>query len=296
MPQKFDSDGVTIAFLGEGDGFPTLLIHGFGSNYRVNWLSTSWVRDLVAAGRRVIALDNRGHGESDKPHDPAAYRVSMMAEDSRRLLDHLGVEKADVIGYSMGARIAASFALAHPARVRSAVFGGLGDTMVKRELFSPSAPLIAALRADSLDEISDPRAGTYRTFADQTGSDREALVACILGARDPLPPADARRIAVPVLVAVGSDDVGAGSAEGLAALIPGAEAFTIPGRDHMKAVGDKAHKAAVLAFLARQSCSGETRNSPRRKSPHGLREPVYSESERRLSHECKAFEPGDRHD
>ena len=251
-PKKFDSDGVPIAFMDEGEGFPTLLIHGFGSNRRVNWVSTSWSRDLLAAGRRVIAFDNRGHGESGKPHDPAAYRMEILAEDARRLLDHLGVEQADVIGYSMGARIAASLALTHPERVRSAVFGGLGDAMVSRELFAPVEPLLAALAAKSLDEVNDPRGRTYRLFADQTGSDREALVACVLGARDRLTPHDAARISMPVLVAVGSEDAGAGSAEGLAALIPGAEAFTIPGRDHMKAVGDRAHKAAVLAFLARQ--------------------------------------------
>jgi pimeloyl-ACP methyl ester carboxylesterase len=175
-----------------------------------------------------------------------------MAEDARRLLDHLGIEQADVIGYSMGARIAADLALANPERVRSAVFGGLGDAMVKNEPFDPVEPLVAALRAKSLDEVSDPRGRTYRIFADRTGSDREALVACLTGARGRLARADMHRISVPVLVAVGSEDTNAGSAKGLAALMPRAEAFEIPGRDHMKAVGDRAHKAAVLAFLARQ--------------------------------------------
>jgi pimeloyl-ACP methyl ester carboxylesterase len=248
----FSSDGVPIAFADEGDGFPTLLVHGFGSNHRVNWVSTSWFNDLRATGRRVIALDNRGHGASGKPHDPAAYHMPILVEDARRLLDHVGVEKADVIGYSMGARIAASLALTHPERIRSAVFGGLGDAMVKRELFAPAEPLIAALRASSLEEVTDPRGRTYRKFADQTGSDREALVACILGARERLTAADLAHLSVPVLVAVGSEDFGAGRAEGLAALIPRAEAFTVPGRDHMKSVGDRAHKAAVLAFLAKQ--------------------------------------------
>jgi pimeloyl-ACP methyl ester carboxylesterase len=254
LPRTFSSAGVEIAFTDEGEGFPTLLIHGFGSNYRVNWVSTSWVRDLLAAGRRVIAFDNRGHGESGKPHDPPAYTFGIMAEDTRNLLHHLAVEKADVIGYSMGARITAEMALRHPARVRSAVLGGLGDAMMRRAMFEPAEPLLAALRAASVDEVTDPRGRTYRLFADQAKSDREALVACIEGlSRERLTPADAQRISVPVLVAVGSQDEAAGSAEALAGLIPGAEAFVIPGRDHMKAVGDRAHKAAVLAFLKRQS-------------------------------------------
>lgn len=247
--ETFDSDGVEIAYLDAGEGPPTLLIHGFGSNSNVNWASTSWVRDLNAAGRRVIALDNRGHGRSGKPHDPAVYDPAVMAEDARRLLDHLGIERADVIGYSMGARIAAYLALAHPECIRRAVFSGLGDAMVKG-IGDPEA-IAAALRAKSVDEVSDPGAHAYRVFAEQTKSDREALAACILGSRRPLSAEEAGKIAVPVLVAVGTEDEVAGSAAGLAALIPGAESFAIPGRDHMKAVGDKSHKQAVIDFLDR---------------------------------------------
>ena len=249
--QQFQSDGVTIAFLDEGQGPATLLLHGFASNHRVNWVSTSWVRDLVAAGRRVIAPDNRGHGDSGKPHEPDAYRTPEMAEDARRLLDHLRIEKADVIGYSMGARIAAFLALAHPERVRSAVFSGLGDAMVKG--LGSSEPIAAAMRAPSAEDVEDPNARGFRVFADQTGSDREALAACISAARQVLTPEELARIEIPVLVAVGSDDGIGGSAEALAALIPGAQAFVIPGRDHMKAVGDRRHKTAVLEFLARHA-------------------------------------------
>lgn len=252
MQQTFDSAGIEIAFIDEGAGAPVLLVHGFASNHRVNWVSTSWTRDLVGAGRRVIAFDNRGHGESGKPHDPAAYAVSSMAEDARRLLDHLGIVQADAVGYSLGARIVAELALRHPNRVRSAVLGGVGEKLLRHAPFDPPEPLVFGLRAASLDEIADPRSRAYRIFADQTRSDREALAACILGARDRLTADDLASIRVPVLVATGSEDRDQGTAAGLAAAIPGAEAFEIPGRDHMKAVGDKAHKAAVIDFLARQ--------------------------------------------
>lgn len=252
--RTFDSDGVEIAFFDEGEGPPTLLIHGFASNARVNWVSTSWLTALIEAGRRVIALDNRGHGESGKPREAEAYRTPLMAEDARRLLDHLGIGKADVIGYSMGARIAAFLALAHPERVRRAVFSGLGEGMVKG--VGPSEPIAAAMLAPSADEVADEAARGFRQFADRTGGDRRALAACISAARQVLAPEELAQISVPVLVAVGSEDGIGGSATALAQLIPDAEAFIIEGRDHMKAVGDRRHKAAVLEFLSRERPGG----------------------------------------
>src|ERR1700683_4942313 len=129
MP-NFARDGVGIAFLDEGECQPIVLVHGFASNKEVNWVAPSWITTLTGAGRRVIALDNRGPGASAKLYDSAAYHSSIMAEDVRALLDHLSLPHADVMGYSMGARITAYLALARPQRVRSAVFGGLGAHLV----------------------------------------------------------------------------------------------------------------------------------------------------------------------
>jgi len=117
--QSFESDGVSIAYSDEGEGEPILLIHGFASNVAANWRDAHWLRTLTGARRRVIALDNRGHGHSQKLYDPDLYGAPAMAEDARRLLDHLGISRADVMGYSMGARIAVFLALAHPERVRA---------------------------------------------------------------------------------------------------------------------------------------------------------------------------------
>jgi len=108
---KFNSGGVEIAYQTAGDGPPILLIHGFASNARVNWWDTSWVKTLTDAGRHVISFDHRGHGASQKLYDPALYPAAEMAEDARRLLDHLGIVQADVMGYSMGARITVAMAL-----------------------------------------------------------------------------------------------------------------------------------------------------------------------------------------
>lgn len=130
MP-RFTHDGVEIAFLDEGEGEPIVLVHGFASNKEVNWAAPNWMMTLIRAGRRAIALDNRGHGASTKLYDPAAYHSAIMAEDVRALLDHLALSRADVMGYSMGARIAAFLALAHPDRVRAVVLGGLGIRLVE---------------------------------------------------------------------------------------------------------------------------------------------------------------------
>ena len=186
-------------------------------------------------------------GASTKLYDSAAYHTSIMAEDLRALLDHLGLGWADILGYSMGARIAAFLALADPERVRSAILGGLGIRLVE----SAGLPenVAEALEAPSAADVADPKARIYREFAEETGSDFAALAACIRGSRQSLTRAEAARIGVPVLVAVGTKDEIAGSPHELAALIPGAQAVDISRRDHMRAVGDRVFKQAVLRFL-----------------------------------------------
>jgi pimeloyl-ACP methyl ester carboxylesterase len=248
--QTFDSDGVRIAYLDQGAGTPILLIHGFASSMRFNWIDPGWVSLLVRNGFRVLAFDNRGHGDSDKVYDPALYSGPLMAEDARRLLDHAEVERADVMGYSMGARIAAFLALKHPERVRSVVFGGMGGNMLRP--MRDTEKIAQALEAPSVDDVGDPDRRTYRVFADKTGGDRRALAACIRAGREALSPDMLSAIGCPVLVAIGSEDAVSGSAEELAAVIPGAETLAIPKRDHMLAVGDRVFKDGVLDFLRRR--------------------------------------------
>ena len=247
--RHFDSDGVDIAYIDEGDpaGPPVLLIHGFASNFEVNWVSTGWVDALSKVGHRVIAMDNRGHGHSEKLYDLSDYGAPIMAEDARRLLDHLGIAAADVMGYSMGARITAFLAINHPGRVRRAVFGGLGINMV-RGVGAPE-PIAEALEAPSIDDVADLSGRMFRLFAEQTGSDLKALAACMRSSRIKIVPDVLASLPMPVLVAVGSDDSVGGDPADLADMMPKGRAFHIAGRDHMKAVGDRTFKAEVLAFL-----------------------------------------------
>ncbi|MDO1585128.1 alpha/beta fold hydrolase [Rhizobium oryzicola] len=247
---QFHHQGLALSFFDEGDpsGEPVLLIHGFASNANVNWVHPGWLKTLGDAGYRVIALDNRGHGASDKPRDMEAYRPWVMAEDAIALLDHLGLPDAHMMGYSMGARISTFAAINHQNRIRSLVLGGLGIGLT--DGVGDWDPIADALLAASADAVTHPRGKMFRSFADQTRSDREALAACIRGSRDLVSREDVGRIEVPTLIGVGTKDDIAGSPQELAALMPNATALDIPNRDHMLAVGDKVFKAAVLEFYA----------------------------------------------
>lgn len=252
MP-TFTSQGLDLFYLDEpasapSAGLPVVLIHGFASNHVVNWVNPLWVKTLSDAGRRVLALDNRGHGASDKPHDPAAYHTKLMADDVVALLDQVGFEQAHLLGYSMGARIAAFAALAAPSRVRSAVLGGLGIHLV--EAGGLPQTIGPAMLAPSLEDVTDPAGRLFRRFAEANGSDLRALAACIDGSRQFLTGDEVTAIETPVLVAVGDKDPIAGDPHRLASLLPRGQALDIPGRDHNLAVGDKLFKAAVLRFVA----------------------------------------------
>ena len=249
MP-SFHNGPVEIAYLDEGEGEPIVLVHGFASTKNVNWVYPTWVSELRKGGRRVIALDNRGHGESAKLYEIADYSIPIMAGDITALLDHLDIPRADIMGYSLGGRMAAWLALNRPQRLRSAILAGIGMAMI--EGGGPGENVARALEAPSLEDVTDPVGRTFRAFADQTRSDRKALTACLRGSRDLMSEQEAARIAVPVLIAVGTRDEVAGSAHALGDIIPGSDVLDIPDRDHMRAVGDKVYKAGVADFLARR--------------------------------------------
>ncbi len=253
--QFFQSRGARIAFVDLPATAPDrdesiVLVHGFASNHAVNWGNTLWTQTLTRDGRRVVALDNRGHGASEKFYDPGAYSLIEMGDDVIELMDHLGIASADVMGYSMGARITSFVASRHPGRSRSAIFGGLGMRLLMSD--TSYQTIAAAMEAPSLESLGDPMQRSFRAFAEQTGSDLAALAACMRGTRQLLTAEEAAAIRVPVLVAAGTEDALARDYRELAALIPGTEILEIPGRDHNLAVGDKVHKQGVLDFLRRR--------------------------------------------
>lgn len=253
MHKAQGAGGVRLAYIEqpaqEGDrSEPILLIHGFASNHAVNWVFPQWAKTLTADGRHVILYDVRGHGRSEKRYDPDEYRIEVLAQDAIALLDHLKLPRVDVMGYSMGARIAAFLQRMAPERVRALVLGGLGSSLVEGGTLPMG--IADAMDAPALDSLVDPTQRMFRAFADATKSDRRALAACIRGARQLMPPDEVAQIDCPALVAVGADDDIAGDGEALAALLPQGRALRIEGRDHNRAVGDRIFKATVLDFLA----------------------------------------------
>ena len=228
-----------------------LLIHGFASNASVNWISTGWLRRLVDDGYRVVALDNRGHGASQKFYSPEDYGPDIFAADAIKLLDHLNIQNCDIMGYSMGARIACWLCHQFPERVNRAVFGGMGAHIYGGR--GGYEEIAQALETDEPELIEDKWGRVFRKFADATGSDRLALAACIRPSKYRITPEIVSSIYTPILVAVGSEDDVGGSAEELANAMPNATAFVMEGLDHMKATGAEPYKQRALEFLAGES-------------------------------------------
>lgn len=240
-------DGVELAVSRWGDpgaDVPVLLHHGFAADTGSNWVGPGIVARLRALGRTVVAHDARGHGRSQKPHDPAAYEGSAMARDVSAVLDALALERVDLVGYSMGAIVSLEVAT-REARLRSVVIAGIGGAVLDRRGIDRSS-LADALVTDDPDSIADPMARTFRVFAEATGADRHALAALQRARREPW--SGVESISVPALVLVGDRDPLARDAERLAAAVPGARLAVAPG-DHLSVVGHPAFADELVGFL-----------------------------------------------
>lgn len=249
MASFTNRDGLTLAFDDNGSegAKPCILLHGFASNRKEGWQRTGWYPAFAQRGQRMVAIDLRGHGESDKPHDPTLYARDQLAGDVLDLMDHLNVSHADLIGFSMGAHIALATALAAPERFDHLILAGIGSRM-----FEPSGndgSMAKAMTAEDPESISDPLLRSFRYFADEQGEDRLALAACSGGSRTKLAPDDLLGLRVPTLVIVGARDELAGQATPLAEAIPGARAVTLPGCDHFATITHGLFKGNAFDFL-----------------------------------------------
>ena len=235
----FEADGVKIHYTDEGRGVPVLLIHGFTGDIERTWRQRGVIEGLVRAGYRVIAYDNRAHGESDKPREPEKYGLEMV-EDGRRMLDHLEIEQAHIVGYSMGSRIAIKFREVHPRRFLTVTLGGFGWPLPPRE--RSVEELETTLRTRGLLDVMDPVAlAVVRSRFTELAVDERSL----------------RANKVPALVLVGDEDFLYPAAQSLAETISNVEMKVVPGT-HGTALASEEFINGLLDFLGRHDPQPKT--------------------------------------
>ncbi|WP_420368870.1 alpha/beta fold hydrolase [Curtobacterium sp. L1-20] len=242
-------DGLRIATydFGDPEAPAVVAVHGFASGAVLNWHASGWTRDLVRAGYRVVALDQRGHGASAKPHDPGAYSMDLLVADVTTVIDTYLLDDVVYLGYSLGARVGWHTAERLPDRITRAVFGGIPDADPMRRVRVDQAK---AYLADGTP-IEDRVTNGYLTMAGNVeGNDLEALVAMVEGMRGSIEPTPTNAPTQPILMAAGSEDGIRDSAVRLAEAAPDASFFEIPGRNHFNAPTSRAFREAAIAFLS----------------------------------------------
>jgi pimeloyl-ACP methyl ester carboxylesterase len=242
------ADGVRIAYETVGSGLSVVLVHGFAASRVQNWKGPGWYETLTGAGYRVVAMDCRGHGDSDKPHDPAAYDHTIMAEDVAAVMEAANAMPAFLMGYSMGGFISMHVLMDHPDMINKLIIGGVGGSYLGRAFGSRDA-IADALVIDDKSKITDPISKGFREFAEQSGKDRQALAACMRANRRAFTVPELKQSKRPVLVVCGENDALTGPPGPLADAFANGRAVVVPRRDHMTTVGDKVYKEAVLEFF-----------------------------------------------
>ena len=242
------SDGLKLGTYewGDSDAPTVVAVHGFASSARANWEATGWVRDLTRAGFRVIALDQRGHGVSDKPHDPAMYRMDFLVADLLAVMDTYMIDEARFAGYSLGARVGWQAALDLPERLTRAVLGGIpdGDPLTRFRVDEAHAFI------ENGTPVEDRLTQAYLTMAGGIPSnDLAALVALVEGMRGGVQPDPANPPRLPILFATGSEDRILEASRSLADATPEGDFFVIPDRNHFNAPTSRHFRDAAIEFL-----------------------------------------------
>lgn len=245
----FDSDSVSLHYLDRGHGAPVVLIHSMASNIQHSWVDTGWVDELNSS-YRVVAMDCRGHGLSAKSDDPDFYTADKMGDDAVRLLEHLGVGRVLVAGYSMGACVGLNMAVRYGDRVRAMVIGGVSSRAYKEPPREELERMVEILRADNTSSFSDKAALFMRSFCLKNGNDPKALAAFSLHRRPDVEQSQLASIRAPVLIMAGTKDAIVQGVDELAASIPGARVMKLEGRTHLDALADPNFKRAAVDFFA----------------------------------------------
>jgi len=243
------TDGTQLATYEFGDpDAPTLfLLHGFASSAIANWHRTGWVRDLLRDGYHLVALDQRGHGASDKPLLVESFAMGTLADDVLHVLDAYLIDEVGFVGYSLGARVGWRAAHDHPDRISRAVLGGIpdGDPLKRFDIDDARAHI------EHGHDVTDRLTGAFLTMAKaDPGNNLESLVALVEGMRDGEQPGAANAPHQPVMFATGSEDHILEASRALAAATPHGTFYEIPGRNHFNAPTSRHFRDAARAFLA----------------------------------------------
>ncbi len=246
----FNNAGVTLSYLDNEQAsadLPVVLLHGFTASAKINWLATGWIDKLTQAGKRVLAFDARGHGESDKPHCTDYYPSHIMIEDSLALLSDIGINQADFVGFSMGARMATLIAIHYPEKVNKLIIGGLGINVITGS--SNPQPIASALRAKNPNTINNREARRFRRIAEKCGNDLEAMACCITSSRQPINEEMLAKITADTLIIVGNEDSLGGNPHTLQPYITNSQAILINGCNHFNALTHNQFCNTALEFL-----------------------------------------------
>lgn len=254
MP-TFTSDGVEIAYddvQPSGAERTIVLVHGFSSNRKEGWKRTGWYTAMERRRIRCIALDQRGHGESAKLYDSSQYTVDRLAGDVLNLMDHLGVERTNLFGYSMGSRTSVEAALLAPERFSNLIIGGVGGSWLdprQEPAERKGMSMAEAMLAEDPETINPEMLKSFRQFADEQGEDRKALAAFTDAKSPPVDAAALGGLHIPTLVVAGQFDALAKEPERLAAAFARGQSMVLPGCDHFSAIAHVSLKGAVFDFL-----------------------------------------------
>ena len=246
----FTAAGVRLHYETYGRGRPVVLLHGFTSSFANNWVRRGWVDLLVGSGFRVVGLDFRSHGDSDRLYDERVVTTYALAADVVALLDYLDIRRAAVFGFSMGGGVALKLAIDQPARIDRVAVCGVGDAALNR-LHDPQqiAEILAAFEAQALGEILSPSAKAIRRGADLGGNDLAALAAFLRTGGWPGGLDNELPVRAPVLLVVAADDQYMGGVDELSRWLRHARVKRVPGRDHYTVLDDDEIRASVVAFL-----------------------------------------------
>ena len=251
MP-RFSNDGVSLAYEVHGSGHPVVMLHGAAVSFAGNFGACGWVDPMTARGLRVIGLDSRGHGGSDKPEDPALHGTDVLTGDVIALLDHLELDQVSIVGYSIGSTIALHLLHTRGDRFRSGALVATGDGVIgypPRSFPEILPPMVEILHWPEISDDVPPQVAFYYNFAESVGGSRAGVAAALSGEYPPCTPEEAATVEVPVLVVSGDQDIVLGMGPRVAEAIPKSRYLEIAGADHFNLAVNEDVQRAVADFL-----------------------------------------------